>query len=363
MAVSRKNVRVCQVKYLTAYYDVLLAVDTLDEVDNILQEWALDKWGVALSLPEALIYNKDITEVLTSLNIDNFAYVQSAVSAYMDLPRYAGISGALPVLPTSLTAGLYVMPEIMAFLYSAVDFSGYFGEYEVPSKGLALTEGLNYIGVRFNSGTPEYIKYDDDLTFNYSSIIPVAVVLSLSSVLYPIPFGQSGYALPEKLLQRLLKPEIIGVHTLATDTNYVELSALTVKKAMAEVDCLVMDTSVANNDMFEYSKDSNQDWVSAAVTKINNTEYQGVSGKGNLAGGEYVINYIYRLIHGTSKVLFNVLSGKFATLAAAKESEMLTDLPAVVTESAVLVGRIIVVQGSTSTAIQKVQSVSWGTVA
>lgn len=363
MSVTRKNIRVCEVKYLTAYYDVLIAVDTLDEVDNILQEWAFNKWGVVLSLPEALIYNKDISEVLTSVDTDEFVYVTSTVPVYMDIPRYAGITGTPPTLPTSLTAGLYVMPACSALLYAAAGFTGHFGQYTIPSVGLALTEGLNYIGIRYNSGVPAYIKYDNALTFDYSSIIPVATVLSLSGVIYPIPFGNAGDGLSEKLLQRLLKPEIDGTFTLATDTNYVELSALTVKKGMSEIDCLVMDTSVASNDMFEYSRDSNQAWQKAAVTKINNTEYQSASGKASLAGGEYVINYIYRLIHGTSKLLFNVLSNKFATLAAAKESEMLTDLPDVVTESSVLVGRVIVVQGSTSTVVQKVQNVTWGTVA
>jgi hypothetical protein len=58
--------------------------------------------------------------------------------------------------------------------------------------------------------------------------------------------------------------------------------------------------------------------------------------------------------------MFNVLSNKFATLALAKESANITDLPDTIKNSAVLVGRIIIEQGSSSPAIQKVQNVTFG---
>lgn len=362
MSVTRKNLRVCEVLYNSRYYDVLIAVDTLDEVDNILQDWALDKWGVELDLPEALVYNKDITEVLTSVSIDNFAYIQSAVSAYMDMPRFAGISGDLPTFPTALDDDdLYLMPECSAFLYSQALFKGYFGEYTVPEKQLALTEGANFIAIRFNAGVPEYIKYDDDLTIDYSSIIPVAFVLLYTSTLYVIPYGQTGYGLPEKLFQKHLEAKIIGAFTLDTDTNYVELGAVTVQKGTQLTSCLAVDTSAANNDMFLYYKDNAGDWQKSAITTINNTQFQG-TGLESLAGGKFVANYIYRLIHGTAKMLFIVLSGSFDTLAAAKEGDMVSDLPDIITGSAVLVGRAIVEKDSTSPAVQKIQTVSWGTV-
>ena len=365
MTVKRKNVRACQVLYSGTYYDVLIAVDDLSETDSILQDWALDKLGHTIDLPSALVFNKDITEVLTSLNIDNYAYIQSAVSAYMDMPSYAGLSGTLPTFPTSLVGGLYVMPELTAFLYSLPDFGGYFGEYTIPAKSFALSEGQNYIGVRFNSGIPEFVAYTDDTTFDYSSIIPAIKILNLSSNLYVLSYGQEGYGLPEKLFEIMKKRKMVDIisnFTLETSTNYIELSALTVNHGVNDIDCLIVDTSVANNDMFLNYKDSNGDWQKNSVTQINNTQYQSASGLGTLAGGEFVINYVYRLINATSKMLMTILSGKFATLALAKESDMITDIPDIITENCILVGRIIVEQGSSSPVVQKVQKVSFGTI-
>lgn len=366
MAVSRKNVRVCEVKYLTGYYDVLLAVDDLDEVDEILQEWAIDKWGVALNLPEALIYNKDITEVITSLDIDNFAYIHSALSAYMDIPRYAGISGVLPVYPTALVGGFYVMPACTAFLYSLPAFAGIFGEFNVATASLTLSAGLNYIGIRYNAGTPEWVLYSAETSFDYSSIIPAVCVLLIGSTPYVIPYGQMGYGLPEKLFQNQknrLAHDIITEFTLNHSTLYIELSALTVNNGTSDIACLAVDTQDPGNTMIQYYKDAMAAWQTATITQIDNLQYQSGAGLANLLGGEYVINYVFRLMDETRRVLFMVLSNKFATLAAAKESEMLTDLPDVIKKSSVLVGRFIVVQSGASPTVQKVMKPVFGTVA
>jgi hypothetical protein len=363
MAMTRKNIRVCEVLHDGTYYDVLVAVDNLDEVDDILQEWALDNSdiGEALDLPEALIYNKDITEVIKSLDIDNFAYVKSTTPVYMDIPRYAGVTGTFPTFPTTLTDGLFVMPACAARLYSLPNFLGTFGEFTIPSVGLAITEGLNYIGIRYNSGVPEYIKYTSDSSFDYSSIIPVAVVLSFSSVRYIIPYGQFGDGLPEKILSQNVDPVIKSGFTLDTDTNYVELSALSVRKGTKDMAMLAVDTSAVNNDMFLYSTNG-ATWTKSAVTTINNTQFQGAAGLETLGSGKVVVNQIYRLLDESAKMLFIVLSGSFDTAAEAIASDMIYDIPDVISDTAVLVGRAIVEKDSTSPVVQKVQKVSFGTV-
>ena len=369
---TRKNLRVCQVLYSTAYYDVIVAVDNLDQVNDILQEWALSKFNDTLDLPEALIYNKDITEVITALGVDSFSYIQGNIRTYMDIPRYAGISGTLPICPSVLVDDLYVMPACTVMLYAAPLFAGVFAEYNVPTKSFTLVAGINNIGIRYTldaNGAPsaEYINYEgSDSSFDFSSIIPVVRVLSFSSNLYIVPFGQSGYGLPEKLLsiiKKRLEYDIVSLFTLETSTNYVELSALTVQGGTSEVDCLAVDSSLANNDMFLNYKDAQGDWQTSAVTTIDNTQYQGSGGLANLAGGEFVVNYIYRVIDSLEKIIFTVLSNKFASLAAAKESEIISDIPDMIKKHSVLVGRIIVEKDSTSPVIQKVQKIGFGTVA
>lgn len=363
-----RNLRYCEILHDSNYYDVMIGVNNLDEVNDVLQEWALAKTeiGEALDLPEALIKNIDAKEInLSTKLLDNFVYVKSAVSAYMDMPGFAGVSGIFPALPKILDTGLYVMPEITAFLYSTSTFFGIFGEYTIPASSFVLVENaVNYIGVDYNLGSPAYTLYTDQASFNYSSIIPVCAVLSFDTELNVIPFGQAGSGLPEKLLEIQKKRKEFDIttdFTLANSGLYVELSALTVSNGTAAIDCFIMDTETADNDMWLWYRDGSSLWQKTENSTINNTQYQG-AGLQSLDAGKFVINYIYRVIDDTNLLIFNILSGSFDTLAAAKESESITDLPDAIKESAVLVGRIIVEKDSASPAVQKVQKVSWGVV-
>jgi hypothetical protein len=324
-----KNLRYCKVVHSSTTYDVMLAVTDLDEVNDILQEWALTSNGPGelLNLPEELVENIDAKEInLISKNINSFVYVKGALLGYVDAARNAGISGTFPVLPKTLVAAKYVMPATSAYLWSTATFSGLFANYTIPTASFTLVENeVNYIGIDYSLGTPVYKLYANQSSFNYSSIIPVCAVLYFNSELNVIPYGQAGYGAPEKLqINQDNRKEfnIITDFTLAASTRYVELSALTVNKGTGNVVCLIMDTETANH------------------------------------AGKYVINYLFRVIDDTNLLIFNVLSGSFDTLAEAKESDMITDLPDPIKEGCVLVGRMIVLKDSATPTVQKIQRVN-----
>ena len=367
MAVNRKNVRVCEVTYLSKTYDVIVAVASLDEVDNILQEWAINKFGVTavLDLPSALIYNKDISEVLTTLDTDEFVYLQSPVAAYMDMPRYVGISGDLPVFPKALDINSkYIIPATMAFLWSEPGFTGYFGEYIIPeSQAFTLSAGANYFGISFNNGAPIWTQYNSFSSFDFSSIFPVVTVLSFSTGIHVIPYGETGYGLPEKSMKLKTskkKLDVIDSYTLTATSLYVQLGIINVNSGMAEVSCPAVDTQVALNDMYLHYKDGSSVWQNSKVTQLNNLQYQSASGLASLSPGEYVINNIYRVVDDSNLLIFTKLSNKFATLQLALNSKDVTDLPPMFDGTVVLVGRVIVEQGSSTPVIQVLQKNPWG---
>jgi hypothetical protein len=368
---TKRNLRYCEVLFEGAYYEVLVGVNDLDEINDILQEWALANTdiGEALDLPSALTKNQDITEVLTSKNIDEYVYVKSAISAYMDFPRSAGISGIFPTLAKVLVASLYVMPACTAYLWSLPAYTGVFGEYVVPTLSFSLVANeVNYIGIKYNAGIPAYALYTSAASFDYSSIIPVCAVLYFDGELNVIPFGQAGSGLPEKLLEIQKKRkefDIIADFIFNDSTLYVELGALSVSNGAETIVCPAMDTETVGDDMWLWYRDGVGDWQKSKNNTINNTQYQTLAaGLGTLSGGEFVINYLFRAIDDANKLMFNVLSNKFATAALAKESDMITDLPDAIKEGCVLVGRMIVEQASSSPTTQKIQRVSsFGTVA
>jgi hypothetical protein len=361
------NLRYCQVLHGSTYYDIMIAVTDLDQVNDILQEWALTDSGPgeALTLPAELIINTEAKDInLISKDIDTSVYIKSAISAYMDEARNAGVSGTFPTLPKILVALKYVMPACTVRLYTGTDFTGVFGEYSIDSLGLDLVENqVNYIGVTYNSGTPIYAVYTSQSSFNYSNIIPVCAVSYFDSEINVIPMGTAGDGLPEKLLLNQTNRkefDIITDFTLAEGADlYVELSALTVSNGVEEVDCLAMDSETADNDLWLAYLDATSTWTYSQSNTINNTQYQGAGlGLQTLGSGKFVINYLFRAIDDTNLLMFNVLSASFDSLALAKDSDMLTDLPDLIKESCVLVGRFIVEKDSSAPTVQKIQRIN-----
>lgn len=176
------------------------------------------------------------------------------------------------------------------------------------------------------------------------------------------PYGQAGYGLAEKLLEiqdKRKEFEFTTDFTLVSGSGtYVELSVLGVSKGTSEITCPAMDTETADNDMWLWYKDSSSVWQKTENSQINNTQYQGDgTGLQTLGAGNFVINYLYRVIDDTNLLIFNVLSGSFDTLAEAKDSDMITDLPDAITEGAILIGRMIAEKNAAPT-VQKIQRVN-----
>lgn len=74
---TKLNLRLCKIKHDLKIYYVMLGVSDLDNVDDILQEWAAEVIGstVVLNLPEELLQNQNITEVTQLPKVDSFVYI------------------------------------------------------------------------------------------------------------------------------------------------------------------------------------------------------------------------------------------------------------------------------------------------
>ncbi len=361
-----RNLRYCQVLHDSVTYDVMVGVNNLDEVNDVLNEWALTSNGPgeAIDLPTELVINQNAENVnLISKSLDENVYVKSSTLGLLDAARSAGVSATFPTLPKVLVGGVYVMPAATAYLWSAAEFTGTFGNYTVPTASFTLVENeVNYIGIAYTAGTPVYVQYTDQTTFDYSSIIPVCAIFYFDSEINVAPYGQAGYGLAEKLVEiqdKRKEFEITTDFTLVSGSGtYVQLSAVGVSKGASEITCPAVNTETAANDMWLWYKDSSSVWQKTENSQMNNTQYQGDgTGLQSLSSGEFVINYLYRVIDDTNLLLFNVLSTNYASLALAKDSDMITDLPDAIKEGAVLVGRFIVEKDMSPT-VQKLQRVS-----
>lgn len=60
---KHKNLRTCCINYNNENYYLKIAINDLDDINEILNAWSLDKFGVLLDLPTALILNVNVSEV------------------------------------------------------------------------------------------------------------------------------------------------------------------------------------------------------------------------------------------------------------------------------------------------------------
>jgi hypothetical protein len=75
------NLRYCEILASGTYYDVMVGVTDLTQLDTVLNAWATQVIGkgitTVLDLPSALVQNQNITELstLSTKTLDNMVYV------------------------------------------------------------------------------------------------------------------------------------------------------------------------------------------------------------------------------------------------------------------------------------------------
>lgn len=71
-----KNLKLCKVFAEENSFDIFVALNSLDDLDDALQSWAVQEFGPAyiLDLPTALLYHRDVSELLPKLKLDNRIY-------------------------------------------------------------------------------------------------------------------------------------------------------------------------------------------------------------------------------------------------------------------------------------------------
>ncbi len=74
---TKNNLRLCVVKHEGKSYNVFIGVETLDDVDDILQEWAKEAISpeTVLDLPAALISNTDVSQINALPKVDSYVYL------------------------------------------------------------------------------------------------------------------------------------------------------------------------------------------------------------------------------------------------------------------------------------------------
>jgi len=241
--------------------------------------------------------------------------------------------------------------------------------YYLSGGTFTLTDNsINYIIANYNSGSPalQLTTNRSIIDGNFVSIVPVYTIYRSASSLIPLDWDESGLFLSEKLLNR-----IINNNRFERDVNYgglilSEAATRTVIISAGKIwygvksQLLTAFNSSLSGQVMKLYYHSGGNWTSTNITQYNNTQYDDGTNLQSTSSNRYVVNWVYECVSETDLV-FIVLGGANYKLAEAQASVAPT-LPSIISSTAVLVGRIIVQQGaSSSTEIDSAFTTSLGT--
>lgn len=266
------------------------------------------------------------------------------------------LSAGMQIAPTytdngdgsiTFTSGLYCF-------FTNTNGIGKIKRFNIAGQTLTMVDNTNqFIVADYNSGSPIIYSTTDVTAVNETTVIPVYTIYRRGTVLHILEWDELGDALGNKTHQSIVKtqrfrvePGGLGLGEAAT--RYVTVGGGTVWHGAVKTVLAAVNSSTATMWLAYHVAGV---WTFSAITQYNNTQWDDGTSLQTLPGGEYAVNFIYRVV-GTNDDNMVVFLGQGAySLGEAQASQPPANLPAEVLSHGILVGRIIVSQGA-STATQ-----------
>lgn len=257
--------------------------------------------------------------------------------------------------------GSVTIGEARCHLYADSIFTPPADIYTIEEKTFILTDvDVNYITVNYNNGNPMYDVTLVVTDIEVSSIIPVNTFFRDGNDVHSLSWDTPGVGLPEKLFNKNVKltrfQRESGLLPGEEGTRNVTIDAGVAWSGVKRHD---LPAFTSASDQFHIRYHVSGGWVSVLETQYNNTHYDDGTDLVAALPNKYLINWVYRDV-GDLFTHGDVVLGtaQYPTLDSAKSAQ-LPEVPEVITTHHILVGRIIVQNGSdTAAAIES----AFGTV-
>lgn len=266
------------------------------------------------------------------------------------------VSGVLsmPVLTVAGTGATVDAASTTAYLFSLPGWTGDFRKYTIPAAtGLALTDNTsNYLVVKYNAGSPAYFITTNVADLNGSDVVGAALLYREGTVVHQQSINW-GLAPASRITRRLVQTQRyergMGLLLGETTGRVITSTAGNVWYGTTEYAEGAASSSPNNADFYFHVSGV---WNKSVVSTYNNTQYDNGTNLATLGANKYAVNWVYLYIDGSGLPKFAyVLGGGDYSLAQAQASTVPTP-PPVLTQMAILIGRIIVVKnGTTATSI------------
>ena len=237
-------------------------------------------------------------------------------------------------------------------LYDNPNGTGVITSYPIAGNTFTLTDNsTNYIYADYNSGSPILkitTNRSDATSNNFTTVAPIFKVYRNGNNLDQLDLDETGNALSEKTLLRLLNTRQYeresGLAISDAGSQHFDVSAGVIWYAAQPISLEVFHS--ASNTAHQYAYNGSA-WSYTSVSVYNNSQFQDTTGLSTLPAGKYAVNWIYRSISKTNKC-FILLGTAAYNLNDAIAAQPPGNVPNVVSTTAMLVGKIVVAYGATT---------------
>ena len=298
-----------------------------------------------------------------------------AIQEYSIANIYAGMT-SVPTIKDSLnsasldfTSSLYIDSGSVN-LFNNIDGTGRISGYAVSPATLSLAPGglTGYIYAVSNGVTASYGITTDFSSINQINKVPVATVYRADVDAHWIDTNEEGLALANKLNQRFQSTERFsresGFTLAETGSRFITITEGAAWFGATRFTEHSFDSRLSGSDFqsgsfheLHLAYKSSSVWVTPVISdgKYENRYYNSGSTLAPLSQSQYTLNYVFRIFgenDGYDEDAFILLSNyQYNTVQEAQSDVLPADIPAILSEIGLLVGRIIIQSGSNNAAL------------
>jgi len=263
-------------------------------------------------------------------------------------------------------AGTITIEGANVNLYSTPTFSGIIKTHYITSATFTLTDNSEqYLVADYNNGSPIYRLENNKLNINKSNIALIRICWRQGNTVHSIDSDCQGTALANKIESALInttqyRKSVDGGLTLG-ETSTPTARTVTISSAVVYAASTPHNIAPFNSstDLLTFTYHVGGVWTYTNGTVYNNTQYDNGTDLVTIGNNRYGVVWFYRSIGDTVQTYYVVGDADYTTISHAQTAKMRSDLPLLLRDHCMLVGRIIIQKSATSGLVENVSDVSF----
>lgn len=206
----------------------------------------------------------------------------------------------------------------------------------------------NYIVANYNSGSPTMSVVTSTTTINNTTIIPILTVFRSGTHLDYLEWDEAGKSLANKLMRRAVRTNRFAVESGGLMLGNVATRRLTVTAGNVwnGVHQAVLSSYTSLTDELSLYAHVGGVYTKFDISQLNNSQYDDGTDLQSLVPARYAVNWVFRAVNSNQQECYILLGNGNYTLTQAKESTVPSSIPAEISSTAILIGRIIIQNGT-----------------